>query len=76
MKRRIFPNSVTVESYVVPHGDDRGRTRYVASISDERYSRELFWAFDHASVVGFARRSAGQRGVPVVDTTAGGKWKK
>lgn len=69
MRRRIHPDHVTIDSYVVPHGADRGRTRYIVSISDKRYSRELFGAFDHHAAVQFAQRSAGQRGVPVVDET-------
>lgn len=69
-KRRIFPTSVTLDSYVVPDGAARGSLRYVVSISDEHHSKELLYTFNFAEALRFARRSAGQRGLRVIDKTS------
>ncbi len=70
MAQRIYPGEVTVDSYVVPSGfKGAGRTRFTVSISDARHSKELLRADDWFAAIKFARRSAGQRGLPVNDKT-------
>jgi len=68
--RRIFPTEVTIDSYVIPAGfPGAGQTRFVVAIEDAKYSKELLVTPDWFEAARFARRSAGQRGLPVVDKT-------
>jgi hypothetical protein len=69
--KRIYPTEVTVDCYVEPQGRDLGRTRFIVLIFDDKHSKELLYTWDHAEALRFARRSAGQRGLPVVDRTVG-----
>ena len=71
MSKRIYPTEVTIDCYVEPHGRNLGRTRFTVTIFDDKHSKELLWTWDHSEALKFARRSAGQRGLPVVDRTMG-----
>lgn len=73
MTKRIYPTEVTVDSYLIPSGlESAGQTRFTVSICDAKHSRELLNTWNWGVAIGFARRSAGQRGLPVVDKTGRG----
>jgi hypothetical protein len=72
MAKRIFPAEVKIDSYVIPVGfPNAGQTRFVVTIEDAKHSKELLVTPDWFEAARFARRSAGQRGLPVVDNTGG-----
>ena len=73
MAKRIYPTEVTLDSYITPSGfAGAGLTRFTVSISDAKHSKELLNTQNWFEAIGFARRSAGRRGLPIMDKTGGG----